>query len=235
MAHVQSYDHLITRAILSHYLATLAFIVQQSHINARPIARFNAFASQNGRFRSCDRCATTFSYAIISATVYDPNLIFSIARLFGRIWSCANCERALRGLWKHQTFCQYEAFRMNYKENRAGQGHSMPVYGDHYLGVMAFDHIHYALLSSWNTFAEYEIVKNDMFGNLYRTSWRTDKQTTQYILSWDIIISMGALEIKFKVLSFSRGLLHVKLHPKYEHSPTIVFIYWEINISLYTL
>ena len=84
MAHVQSYDHLITRAILSHYLATLAFIVQQSHINARPIARFNAFASQNGRFRSCDRCATTFSYAIISATVYDPNLNFSIARLFGR-------------------------------------------------------------------------------------------------------------------------------------------------------
>ena len=96
MAHVQSYDHLITRAILSHYLATLAFIVQQSHINARPIARFNAFASQNSRFRSCDRCATTFSYAIISATVYDPNLNFSIARLFGRFWSCANCERALK-------------------------------------------------------------------------------------------------------------------------------------------
>ena len=96
MAHVQSYDHLITRAILSHYLATLAFIVQQSHINARPIARFNAFASQNGRFRSCDRCATTSSYAIISATVYDPNLNFSIARLFGRFWSCANCERALK-------------------------------------------------------------------------------------------------------------------------------------------
>ena len=94
MAHVQSYDHLITRAILSHYLATLAFIVQQSHINARPIARFNAFTSQNGRFRSCDRCATTFSFAIISATVYDPNLNFSIARLFGRFWSCANCERA---------------------------------------------------------------------------------------------------------------------------------------------
>ena len=95
MAHVQSYNHLITRAILSHYLATLAFIVQQSHINARPIARFNAFASQNGRFRSCDRCATSFSYAIISATVYDPNPNFSIARLFGRFWSCANCERAL--------------------------------------------------------------------------------------------------------------------------------------------
>ena len=50
MAHVQSYDHLITRAILSHCLATLVFIVQQSHINARPIARYNAFASQNGRF-----------------------------------------------------------------------------------------------------------------------------------------------------------------------------------------
>ena len=99
MAHVQSYDHLITRAILSHYLATLAFIVQQSHINARPIARFNAFASQNGRLRSCDRCATTFSYAIISATVYDPNLNFSIARLFGRFWSCANCERAFMCNW----------------------------------------------------------------------------------------------------------------------------------------
>ena len=79
MAHIQSYDHLITRAILSHYFATLSLIVQQSHINARPIARFNAFASQNGRFRSCDRCATTFSYAIILAAVYDPNLNVSIA------------------------------------------------------------------------------------------------------------------------------------------------------------
>ena len=95
IAHVQSYDHLITRAILSHYLATLAFIVQQSHINARPIARFNAFASQYGRFRSCDRCATTFSYAIFSATVYDPNLNFLIAWLFARFWSCTNCERSL--------------------------------------------------------------------------------------------------------------------------------------------
>ena len=48
---------------------------------------------------------------------------------------------------------------MKHKGNRAGQEHSMPVYGDHYLGVMAFDHVHYAHLSSWNMFAEYEIVR----------------------------------------------------------------------------
>lgn len=29
--HVQSSDHLITRAILSHYLTTLAFVLQHSH------------------------------------------------------------------------------------------------------------------------------------------------------------------------------------------------------------
>ena len=49
LAHVQSPDHLVSRAILSHYLSTVAFIVKQSHIDARYIARFNAFTSHTAR------------------------------------------------------------------------------------------------------------------------------------------------------------------------------------------
>ena len=47
--HVQSSDHLINCAILLHYFTTLAFIVQQSYIDARYITRFNVFALHNGR------------------------------------------------------------------------------------------------------------------------------------------------------------------------------------------
>ena len=54
LTHVQSSDHLINCAILLHYFTTLAFIVQQAYIDARYIARFNAFALHNGRFRSCE-------------------------------------------------------------------------------------------------------------------------------------------------------------------------------------
>lgn len=35
LADVQSSDHLVIRAALSHNLTTVAFIVQQSHTNAR--------------------------------------------------------------------------------------------------------------------------------------------------------------------------------------------------------
>lgn len=52
LPHVQSSDHLVFHAILSHYLTTLAFIVQHLHIDARYIARFNAFISHNGRSES---------------------------------------------------------------------------------------------------------------------------------------------------------------------------------------
>lgn len=56
---VQSYwrtfnvDHLITFGILSHHLTKLAFIEQESHIDARYVERSNVFASHNVRFRSC--------------------------------------------------------------------------------------------------------------------------------------------------------------------------------------
>ena len=96
LTHVQSSDHLINCAILSHYFTTLAFVVQQSCIDARYIARFNAFALHNGRFRSCEFRRNIFSCAIISATVYNPNQNFSVARIFCRFCSCANCDRSLR-------------------------------------------------------------------------------------------------------------------------------------------
>lgn len=73
---VQSSDHLITRDILSHYLTALAFTVQQSHIDTRYIARFNAFASHNVSFGACVFRRNTFSPAIIWASVYDLNLHF---------------------------------------------------------------------------------------------------------------------------------------------------------------
>lgn len=53
-----------------------------SHINARFIARFTAFTSQNGRFESCEFCMSTFSFVNTLWTVYDPYLIFSVARIF---------------------------------------------------------------------------------------------------------------------------------------------------------
>lgn len=49
LAHVQLSDHLVSRAILSHYLSAVAFIEQQSHIDARYIAIFNAVTSYNAR------------------------------------------------------------------------------------------------------------------------------------------------------------------------------------------
>lgn len=82
LVHVQSSDYLVTRAILLHYHTALAFIVHQLHINARFIARFTAFTSQNGRFESCEFCMSTFSFVNTLWTVYDPYLIFSVARIF---------------------------------------------------------------------------------------------------------------------------------------------------------
>lgn len=52
-----------------HYLTTLAFTVQQSHIDARLIAKLSALTSHNSRSESCEFCTSTFSCAIILATV----------------------------------------------------------------------------------------------------------------------------------------------------------------------
>lgn len=42
-----------------------------------------------------DRASTNcVLYAIIQATIYDPNLIFFSAQTFGRFCSCANYEKA---------------------------------------------------------------------------------------------------------------------------------------------
>lgn len=98
LAHVQSSDHLVFCAFLSYNLSTVAFIVQQSHTNARYIAKFNAFTSHNARLDRAKFVRILFSYAIISATVDDSYLIFSVARIFGRFCSCANCERGF--MWK---------------------------------------------------------------------------------------------------------------------------------------
>lgn len=82
LTHVQSFDHLITCAILSYMYLT------------RDTAKLNAFASLNDRLRSSEFCTSIF-FHIISATVYDPNLTFSIARILCRFCLSANCERAL--------------------------------------------------------------------------------------------------------------------------------------------
>lgn len=95
LSHVQSFDHLITCAILSYmYLTILTFTAQHSQIYTRDTAKLNAFASLNDRFISSEFCTSIF-FHIISETVYDPNLTFSIARILCRFCLSANCERAL--------------------------------------------------------------------------------------------------------------------------------------------
>lgn len=59
--HVQSHLRMFTCMILSHYLTTLTFFVQQSLIDAWYIARLNA--SHNGRFRSSKFHTNTFPYS----------------------------------------------------------------------------------------------------------------------------------------------------------------------------
>lgn len=54
LAHVQSSDHLVIRAILSHNLTTLVFVVQQLHSDTRLIVKFNVFTSHNAHSESCE-------------------------------------------------------------------------------------------------------------------------------------------------------------------------------------
>lgn len=83
---VQSY-----RIILQHSLAL-------SHIEARHIAIFIAFTSQNDRSESWELRVSNFSYAIILPTVYKPYLIILVARIkiFCCVCSCGNCEKGLK-------------------------------------------------------------------------------------------------------------------------------------------
>lgn len=75
--HVQSHLHMFTCMILSHYLTTLTFFVQQSLIDAWYIARLNA--SHNGRFRSSKFHTNTFPYSS-----FFGNSLRSKSTLFGR-------------------------------------------------------------------------------------------------------------------------------------------------------
>lgn len=59
LTHFQSFDHLITCAILS-YLTILTFTAQHSQIYTRDTAKLNAFASHNDRFRSSEFCSSIF-------------------------------------------------------------------------------------------------------------------------------------------------------------------------------
>lgn len=77
-SHWRTFDHLIICAIVS-YLTSLTFIVQKLHIYTRYIAKINAFASHNIALDRVNVARIFFSYEIISATVHDPNLNFSIA------------------------------------------------------------------------------------------------------------------------------------------------------------
>lgn len=75
--HVQSHLRMFTCMILSHYLTTLTFFVQQSLIDAWYIARLNA--SHNGRFRSSKFHTNTFPYSF-----FFGNSLRSKSTLFGR-------------------------------------------------------------------------------------------------------------------------------------------------------
>lgn len=61
----------------------------------RYIARLHAFASHNGRFRTCEFRTNNSNRRFFSATVYDPNLNLLIARIFCCFCFCANCEIVL--------------------------------------------------------------------------------------------------------------------------------------------
>lgn len=61
LTHFQSFDHLITCAILS-YLTILTFTEQHSQIYTRDTAKLNAFASHNDRFRSSEFCTSIFFF-----------------------------------------------------------------------------------------------------------------------------------------------------------------------------
>lgn len=61
LTHVQSFDHLITCAILSYmYVTILTFTAQHSQIYTRDTAKLNAFASLNDRLRSSEFCTSIF-------------------------------------------------------------------------------------------------------------------------------------------------------------------------------
>lgn len=72
-----------SRSILSQYLTTLALIEQQSHIDAKKSqGSMRLHRSYMGRPELCEFPTSTFSYAIILASVYEPYLIFLVSRTF---------------------------------------------------------------------------------------------------------------------------------------------------------
>lgn len=70
LAPVHSSDHLITRAILSHNLTTIAFSVQELHIDAR-YTRFNTFASYYSRSKSNEHSRILFHmWLLYTGTIF---------------------------------------------------------------------------------------------------------------------------------------------------------------------
>lgn len=110
-SHWRTFDHLIICAIVS-YLTSLTFFVQKLHIYTRYIAKINAFSSRN---IALDRVNVAriffFSYEIISATVHDPNLNFSIARILCRFCQCANYENTFYHMFSisNKLLCTHQA------------------------------------------------------------------------------------------------------------------------------
>lgn len=86
---VQSPDYLRNTIALSYN--TCFHCTTVACIDARYITWFNLFASHDDYFRSCKYCTNTFTYSIISAPVYDPNLNFSVAQIFCWFCWCASC------------------------------------------------------------------------------------------------------------------------------------------------
>ncbi len=95
LRHAPFSDHLTTRTMLSLHRTTLAFVTQRTHQDVRHIARSITHRCTTlacWRFRPCMLSCEHFFHANIEHS--------SLARHFGRIRSCNNCERPLKlRLW----------------------------------------------------------------------------------------------------------------------------------------
>lgn len=98
---VLSHWRTLNRPIIWSFVQSYCIILQHSlalsHKEARYIAIFIAFTSQNDRSESCELRVSNFSYAIILPTVYKPYLIILVARIkvYCCVCSCGNCEKGL--------------------------------------------------------------------------------------------------------------------------------------------
>lgn len=98
LSHWRTLNRPITWSFVQSYRIILQHSLALSHIEARHIAIFIAFTSQDDRSESCELRVSNFSYAFILPTVYKPYLIILVSRIkvVCCVCSCGNCEKGLK-------------------------------------------------------------------------------------------------------------------------------------------